>query len=355
MGLTLAEATIRLWFRDEAVPRADHEEREYFCEFDDTLGWRGKPLARGTFSSTDFKTFVHLNSLGLRDQEIAPPGDKVDPSRTLLLGDSFVWGLGVQDSEIVDRRMESLLGAGREVVNAGVSGYGPDQELLYYTSRGVLLGSSSVVLFLFTDNDFEDISSSIGNRHQKPVFLLQQHGDERPSLEIKNVPVPSEGNRPAGTLLRLRRWLEGRVCLYGFVIGRLGLWDRFEAVAGEGDLRWNHPDEGYTDAVMALILIRLNEETHRAGSRLSVVLVPPRRALLRLGADKRDRHLERAALIEEVGRQDGFPVLDLLQDLDASLERGELPYYKHDIHWNPLGHEIAARAAVRLLQSEERP
>jgi hypothetical protein len=104
---------------------------------------------------------------------------------------------------------------------------------------------------------------------------------------------------------------------------------------------------------MALILVQMNEETHRVGARFSVVLVPPRRALVRLGADKRDRHLERATLIEDVGRQAGFPVLDLLPDLDASLERGELPYFRHDIHWNPLGHEIAARAAVRLLQSAE--
>ena len=63
------------------------------------------------------------NSHGIREPEIAPkrPGER----RIMLLGDSFVWGDGLNEQDTVARQLQRRLDAvrpGFRVVNAGVSG-----------------------------------------------------------------------------------------------------------------------------------------------------------------------------------------------------------------------------------------
>ncbi|QWG25291.1 hypothetical protein KMZ93_10635 [Bradyrhizobium sediminis] len=90
----------------------------------DDSGWFPAPNSSSVV--TNARTF-HLqhNSLGLRDIEFVP-----DARPTIMfLGDSFVWGL---DAE-ADQRFSDLLRKrvpGHNIVAAGVSGFGTDQEYL---------------------------------------------------------------------------------------------------------------------------------------------------------------------------------------------------------------------------------
>lgn len=90
------------------------------------------------------------NSMGLRGPEIHA---KTKP-RILVLGDSFTYGIGVNDEETFCSILQSLL-PGNEIINAGNGGKGTDYALKFYRTKGKPLDPDVVVL-VFCGNDFSD-------------------------------------------------------------------------------------------------------------------------------------------------------------------------------------------------------
>lgn len=95
-----------------------------------------------------------INPSGFRDA----PFVKRDPnrSRTLILGDSFPMGLFVDPTETFPKQLEQKLPKS-EVLNLGIQGYGPDQELVVLKTIGTFLKPDTVVWSLFPVNDYSDI------------------------------------------------------------------------------------------------------------------------------------------------------------------------------------------------------
>jgi hypothetical protein len=90
------------------------------------------------------------NSLGLRGPEIHA---KTKP-RILVLGDSFTYGIGVNDDETFCSILQSLLPE-HEVINGGNGGKGTDYALKFYRTKGKQL-QPDIVILVFTGNDFAD-------------------------------------------------------------------------------------------------------------------------------------------------------------------------------------------------------
>ena len=109
-------------------------ERNFFCRFDRQLGWAPLENISGQ-QSVDRKRFVvHQNQFGLRgadDMRLEKtPGEK----RILVLGDSYIWGFGAnQDSLFSAPQVHQT---NDEIINAGVSGYGTDQEYCFICAPG---------------------------------------------------------------------------------------------------------------------------------------------------------------------------------------------------------------------------
>ncbi len=161
-----------------------HELTGHRYLYDETLGWRNIP----NWSATTYDRTLTINSRGLRDRErdLAKPEGMF---RILVLGDSFTWGYGVSDEEIFTGRLEAGLrsnGRDVEVLNAGVSGWGTDQELLYLESEGLRYSPDLVVLAFFLYNDPDNIRHSVQYGLQKPLFADT-------NLTLVNVPVPKPG------------------------------------------------------------------------------------------------------------------------------------------------------------------
>ncbi|MDX1502843.1 MAG: SGNH/GDSL hydrolase family protein [Thermoanaerobaculia bacterium] len=100
---------------------------------------------------------VTTNSLGLRsERELAVP--KAPGSyRVAVLGDSQVFGMGVETGETLPAALEELLGSRAspskvEVINAGVPGYNAYQEAALLAAAGESW-EPDCVLMLFTAND----------------------------------------------------------------------------------------------------------------------------------------------------------------------------------------------------------
>lgn len=85
-----------------------------------------------------------------------------------MLGDSYVWGFGVQEDDMFTSRMEKQI-PNLEIVNLGVSGYSTDQELLLYEDEGRKYKADLAVIVVAV-NDFEGNmltaqSHVYGNQH----------------------------------------------------------------------------------------------------------------------------------------------------------------------------------------------
>lgn len=114
------------------------------------------PNASNVWQTGEFLETAHTNSLGLRDREVAArrEGEK----RILVLGDSMTFGHGVNDDESFPNQLEMLLardGKPSDVINAGMKGFGTDQEFKLFEGRLRDL-EPDVVLFCIYVNDMLD-------------------------------------------------------------------------------------------------------------------------------------------------------------------------------------------------------
>ena len=118
--------------------------------FSETYGWAGRPGAVAPMGGGR----VSLNADGFRGRDLSRPKDGAR-TRVVLLGDSIAFGYGVSDEETFAHRLD-VEDNGLEVLNLGVEGYGPGQELLVLQRHGVRADPDVVVLAVCLRNDFVD-------------------------------------------------------------------------------------------------------------------------------------------------------------------------------------------------------
>src|ERR1700753_664164 len=180
-AVTLAAMELLLRVADFRELRQDASERSLAYGYDAELGWA--PIPNSVSTVTTART-IHAkhNSLGFRDVEFSPDGRPV----MLFIGDSFVWGVDAEADERFTDLLRNKL-TQFTIVNAGVSGFGTDQEYLWLKRIWPKVRPAVVVLLFCTDNDRKDNNSNIRyGRYRKPYFETRPDG----SLELRGQPVP---------------------------------------------------------------------------------------------------------------------------------------------------------------------
>lgn len=353
------------------------------------LGWFHIPNSGGLWYSEygEYQAGVHINARGLRDRELGYD-NPTDAYRILVLGDSFAEGLQVPLAETFAKQLETrLTGGGRpvEVINGGVSGWGTDQEALFYVIEGFRYQPDLVLLCVFTRNDvlnnYGPLEVARMGGVQKPFFQLEGNELVVPPLPFES--PPEKGSQPA-PLLRFSDWLRPRSALYRLImpylrnipatrraLGPLGLLGGVGvALADEPDLpatfevyqvdlssEW---EEAW--ALTGALIRRLDAEVQERGARLAVIIVgAPEQvyenrwtAVFKTMSQSPDSHWDRefpnrrlAAILAEAG----IPYLDLLPAFQhaASQPKAPLLYFRHDFHWSSAGHVLAAQEVESFL------
>ena len=312
VSLVLAEATLRVLGRG---PLPVNPVPGNFWRHDALLGWSNSPGADGVFDHPHFRISVHINAKGLRDRDY-PYDRNPGTRRILVVGDSFVWGYGVEQPQTFPKVLEGRL-PGVEVINAGVAGYGTDQELLWLRSEGVRYRPDLVILEMCGNDDDENNSDLVYNVYHKPRFKQTGTGE----LALTGVPVPKPSRA-----LRLKHWIFTHSALV-FQL-KAGLIDRFR------NPRKAAPVEGLG---LTLDLVdAIGRVARDAGARL-VVVTTSRYAPT--PAFPYDRLV--AAL-----RQRGILTLDI--DHAPGYEAGTM-LIPGDAHWNPAGHQFVARQILAII------
>jgi hypothetical protein len=84
-----------------------------------------------------------------------PVSSRYDLPNIVVIGDSYSFGIGVDDGQDYPAILTKLLGGRANVVNLGVPGYGLTQEIRLYYEFGQVF-DPQIVLLQFSDNDPDD-------------------------------------------------------------------------------------------------------------------------------------------------------------------------------------------------------
>lgn len=150
------------------------------------MGWTGRPYLNRVTKAYGGGTF-RMSTDALGHRVVYPPGQSPAPHApvVLLVGDSFVQGIGVEDEQTLGFQLAEAM-PGRQVIDLGVAGYGTDQELLSVEDfLRTHSNTVSDVVVLTYENDFRDVQNSFDYAlaRSKPLFRLNRGGLERGAYE----------------------------------------------------------------------------------------------------------------------------------------------------------------------------
>ncbi len=340
----LFELGMRMWGSSEAAPSF----QGLFTD-DPAIGYRLKPGARVRFATEEFETDIRINRAGLRDdEEVGPKGE--DERRILLLGDSLVLAVQVPFQQTFGELLERRLNAGRSgytyrVINAGVQGYGPVEELLLFRAIGRQVQPDVVVETLFVGNDAEE---ALASAHR----LSPEH--RRPGVAMRET-----------VATRMRRLVRRSMVLQVLRLRVAAATDRFHWRSGPPE----PPLQSYAAVaapriaqgltITRQVVDQMIGEAASTGARTGVVLMPARFQL-----DDADYGRLRAAVTEAGGEliRDGAtarftaalagataPVFDALPPMRAAPSGPDL-FFQQTVHLTPRGHQVFAAALEEFLR-----
>ena len=371
LPLALFELSLRLF---GPWPPGGYDTGAYI-ERHELLGHFHVPGHEGWLKSSEFTTFVKISPLGLRDRRTIyekPPGT----FRVLLLGDSYLEGVQVQQSETVAERLEALLnepgGTPVDVINAGVAAYGTGQQVLLFEHEAYRYQPDLVILLFFVGNDVKNNSYMLelpGGKRElalKPYFDLDRDGEPR----LLPGPPPARPNPLIGAL---RRCCWAYNLLEGNLFSKLGPAFRREDIEAVGGARnWlrevydTEPDGNWRRAwqITEALLGRLARGSRDRGAPFVLVGVPDWRALdheVWRQAIAGNRRLASGASpdaptdrLGEIAARLGTPYVNLLPLFRQATAEGGGPYYlTQDGHWNAAGHAAAAWALAEMVRAQD--
>lgn len=335
IALAIAEVGLRLVAPQPTGPSA--------LTLHPDVGVIPKPRHSGTVRLPGIYTYsFHHTDEGFRITPGSSPSD--DVPEVLLLGDSFAYGMGVEDDETTASQLAGVL-AGRgmdvRVTNAARIGAGPGYALRLLQTRGANW-RPDVIVYLFYVNDYSNLQLSTYFDVADDRTLTPIPPRDRPrQLKARLSALPGaytlqSHSHIAGLLRRV-------------TVGALGDTGPGPSVFDLDTLHTPTPYAAPYRAWLADIYLEaLRDEAEARGARFLAFYLPSAAevaALRRSGEPSEDE----AAFLNILHRL-GVDGLAFTQPL-AESDRPIATLYYPEIHWRPAGHVLAARAMGDPVQA----
>lgn len=387
VALVLSEIALRLLSPQRIEPTKCRK-------FDSILDHSLVPNSNCRFKTKEWDVDFKVNSYGLRDYEY-PLQKPAQTYRILMLGDSFIEGFGAEVSDtfgkILERSLTEFSGKKIEVINAGVSGWGPLSEYLYLREYGIKFQPDLVILN-FNATDFYDdwdyysrltteakqllqneddlkntsLEAALSQTHQQEVFTPKPLYTESVN-DPNNIPFVSD---------KIKFFLNKNFYTYRFLTRSIKLFfgranivevspqqDRGKiekdlfAITRKDDI--NEYRELFTKPKEDILKMKKLTENHNA--KLFIVLVPHGHMVngrewgtgrIPWGFEKNKVYSTQSLQeIAKWAKENTIESFDLTPNLKEAAKDQKL-YFTYDGHWNKKGHVVVAQALLGVLYNK---
>jgi len=303
----------------------------------------------------DFIATYRINAEGIRSDRIyglaKPPGK----SRVIILGDSFAFGRGVENSQTSAAVLERLLNDGSnplnrfEVLNLGILGYSLDNEFIYLKRKGLWFDPDCVLLMVFPRNDIMDMRYHewVRDAEGLPEKIIDRYYAVDTRNHLVNI---SNGTKNLASS-RIKEFIRNHSMLYTFLSEYRYYprkkWEALESLfkgapprsAGSAPARRTFSMEGASPeekemVERACLLVQgMSDIAGKWGARFVMVLIPD---------SIYDDYMLRFA------RSRNIQVIDINEHMRYDKVTGiSLP---RDMHWSPFGNDYVARILYNYLK-----
>lgn len=329
------------WTPDYMTGRRDQSHSgAWFTEREAWGAWHvANAVAR--HESRCFSVSLRANSYGARDRDRVVDGS---PNRTIVLGDSFAEGWGVETMQRLSDVLESRLH--REFLNFGAADdFGPLQYQIIYEQLAAKFSHDRVLVMFLPDNDFTDNDAAYWRRTRpdyyeryRPYYQEVDGGGYRPFYPVAKPPDGYYRLRDVpkvGWEARTSSWMRGN--LWSLAMYRFLTRLTYHVGAYSGYV-------GFSDAELSAVLWSFAKIKERAGNRPVTIAVIPRPSDFAQVRESGDRRLIDA--LERFGKSHGVAIVDLMQWMPKVEPRTESYYLPCDGHWSADGNRTAAEALM---------
>lgn len=351
-------------------------------QVDPILGRVKAPGKKLIYAKRDAVNVYDTNSEGFYDLERTrhkPPGG----FRIAAIGDSFVDAVQVPLEQTMTRTLERLLkaqhGPGYEVLNFGRGGTSFAEYFLILKHWVLAYDPDVVLLFVYNENDFDEIRSRSVQRTKdgiplRPVWRLEGDSLVAVPYQTPGIPPPKRirlhslafitqivYENPRLLTLLVKAGVVDSRHLYsrGVLVGGAGYPDLYNIYAGSMEVEW---EEAFRLGERLILEIRRRCEAK--GVRFGLVSIPSEfevhpdllAKLLETYPSMKGKRWDFAkvsALLEGFARRSRIPFLRLDHPFIEYTQAhpGQLLYFKYNGHWNALGNRLAAEAVARFVQN----
>jgi len=318
--------------------------------YDAQLGWKLQPYWSGKHHHYDYDVTYHINRDGFRGSQARP--EDVDYA---VIGDSFSFGLGVNDDETFTALLNSNSKNYRFFRNYSIPGYSTDQQLLLLSRLKDEI-RSDVILVVYLGNDIFDnmLGYPLQAEHAKPYFKLD--GEK---LVLKNTPVPLTPKSAAArknTISNIVLGAEGGNATFSDWLAGLEISRRLGLFQKSAELSDEIMAQRFSDSLelFSRLVYEIDRIVIENRASLKMVLLPGRSYV--------EQPASLSAQYQEYFRQhikssfntSDIQVIDLAQHLRTLHENGiKSLYYPNEGHLTPLGHQRVADFLARKLTNQK--
>ena len=351
VALSMAEVLLRLFY-----PQINQHDQMF--EYEPLLGWRFTPNKTGPIVYPgEARHYIRINSQGFRDDE--PPREMQHAKRILVVGDSFVSNIAVEDQAVFTEVMQHQL-PDTSVLNFGVNGYSTVQEYLLLQQKTDDVNPDVIILVVYIRNDLtenvgeqwvpyprptaawnEDFTIELvpappprlAHSHSPLYFYKQLHLNQLINNSLSMIPHPT----PGGYAPSVKTPPELYLC--------------------RRDLS---PDTQMLYRIMEQMLLKIQRLVAAKHKPLILVLAPSRvqvdgelmsSVLRRYGAKENDYSFSLPDdMLMSFAKEHGFQTIDLLPALRSEARKGKRLYNSHEQHWNAEGNRVVAAVLLEHLR-----
>lgn len=296
-----------------------------------TRNFSVKPNFTKPFIALGQPTIWYFNNYGFRDHPYPTNEIKGNVFRVLFLGDSMIMGVGVEDNETIPKQLENILRAKAgfkdrfiEVFNMGIASYSTKQYEATLREVGLNFKPDLIVVGIYANDPGEDILNKQNNTY---IWLRA----------IPDTVFPYPVNAYLETHSNLFLFLVTKY--YGFITRYVSKSNPLtnSILYGEG---WQITEEA---------MVNMQNLAKTVSSNIAFIGIPSIDEALETGKMPEERE-ERFI---EIGKKYHLFYFDLESDLKKQPVVKDLFLGGTDIHFTPLGNQVAAELIADYLIKEK--